>query len=55
LLFKDTALIAQELAAAEEESETTAMMFALLQDQHKDQLEAMAAAYNRQWTQFWNA
>jgi hypothetical protein len=42
--FKDAALAAQELAAAEEEGKTTAIMFALLQDQHKDQLEAMVAA-----------
>ncbi len=42
--FKDAALAAQELAAAKEEGETTAMMFALLQDQHKAQLETMAAA-----------
>jgi hypothetical protein len=42
--FKDAALAAQELAAAEEEGETTAMMFALLQEQHKAQLEAIAAA-----------
>ncbi len=42
--FKDAALTAQELAAAEEEGKTTAMMFALLQDQHKAQLEAMAVA-----------
>ncbi len=44
LHFKDAALAAQELAAAEEEGETTMMMFALLQDQHKAQLKAMAAA-----------
>ncbi len=42
--FKDAALAAQELAAAEEEGETTAMMFALLQEQHKAQLEAVGAA-----------
>ncbi len=42
--FKDAALAAQELAAAEEEGKTTAMMFALLQEQHKAQLEAMMAA-----------
>ncbi len=41
---KDAALAAQELAAAEEESKTTAMMFALLQEQHKAQLKAMAAS-----------
>jgi hypothetical protein len=41
--FKDAALSAKELAAAEEESKTTAMMFALLQNQHKAQLEVMAA------------
>jgi hypothetical protein len=37
-------LAAQELAAAEKDGETTVMMFALLQDQHKAQLEVMAAA-----------
>jgi hypothetical protein len=42
--FKDAALAAQELAAAEEECKTTAMMFALLPEQHKAQLEVMAAA-----------
>jgi hypothetical protein len=42
--FKDAALAAQELAAAEEEGKTTAMMFALLQEQHKAQLEAMVVA-----------
>ncbi len=44
LRFKDAALTAQELAAAEVEGKTTAMMFSLLQEQHKAQLEAMAAA-----------
>ena len=44
LHFKDAALTAQELAAAEEEGETTAMMFAFLQDKYKAQLEAMGAA-----------
>jgi hypothetical protein len=44
LRFKDTALTAQELAAAEEEGKTTAMMFTLLQEQHKAQLKLMAAA-----------
>ncbi len=43
-LFKDSALAAQELAAAEEEGKTTVMMFALLQEQHKAQLKSMAAA-----------
>ncbi len=42
--FKDAVLAAQELAAAEEEGKTTAMMFALPQEQHKSQLEAMAVA-----------
>ncbi len=42
--FKDVALAAQELAAAEEKGKTTTMMFALVQDQHKAQLKAMAAA-----------
>ncbi len=45
--FKDAALAAQELAAAEVEGKTTAMMFALLQEQHKAQLEAMVAANNQ--------
>jgi hypothetical protein len=42
--FKDAALTAHELAAAEEEGETTRMMFTLLQEQHKAQLELMVAA-----------
>ncbi len=42
--FKDAALAAQETAAAEEEGETSAMMFALLQEQHRMQLKAMATA-----------
>jgi hypothetical protein len=42
--FKDTALAAQEQAAAEDEGKATAMMFALLQEQHKNQMEAMAIA-----------
>jgi len=42
--FKDAALAAQETAAAEEEGEALAMMFALLQEQHKAQLDAMASA-----------
>ncbi len=40
--FKEAALDAQEQASEEEEGETQAMMFALLQDQHKSQLEAIA-------------
>jgi hypothetical protein len=44
LQSKDAALAAQELAAAAEEGKPTAMIFALLQEQHKAQLEAMAAA-----------
>jgi hypothetical protein len=42
--FKDTALAMQKLAAAEEESKTTAMMFTPLQEQHKAQLKSMAAS-----------
>jgi hypothetical protein len=42
--FKDAALAAQELAATEVEGKTSVTMFALLQDQHKAQLEAIAAA-----------
>jgi hypothetical protein len=41
--FKDAALAAQE-TAAEEEGEASAMMFALLQEQHWAQLDAMASA-----------
>jgi hypothetical protein len=47
LWFKDEALAAQELAAAEEEGETTMMMFAHLQEQHKAQLKLMVAAYKQ--------
>jgi hypothetical protein len=42
--FKDAALAAQEQVTAEEEGEALAMMFALLQEQHKTQLEAMVTA-----------
>ncbi len=44
LHFKEAALDAQELAASEEEGETTAMMFILLQEQHKVQLKLLAAS-----------
>jgi hypothetical protein len=44
LPFKDAALAAQEMATAEGEGETTAMMFALLQEQHRSQMETLAAA-----------
>ncbi len=42
--FKDAALAPQEQAAAEEECKTTAMIFALLQEQHKHQMDAMVAS-----------
>jgi hypothetical protein len=42
--FKDAALAAQETAAAEEEGEALALMFALLQEQHWAQLDAIASA-----------
>ncbi len=42
--FKEAALAAQEQAAATEEGETQATMFALVQEQHQSQLEAMATA-----------
>ncbi len=42
--FKDAALAAQEMATSEGEGETTAMMFALLQEQHRSQMETLAAA-----------
>jgi hypothetical protein len=41
---KDAALAAQEKVTTEEEGKALAMMFALLQEQHKMQLEAMATA-----------
>ncbi len=41
--FRDAALIAQELSAAEDEGKNMALMFPLLQEQHKVQLELMAA------------
>ncbi len=44
LHFKDAAIAAQELAAAEEEGKTMAMKFTLFQEQHKAQVELMAAA-----------
>jgi hypothetical protein len=44
LQFKDAALPAQEQAVAEDKGKATAMMFALLQEQHKNQMEAMATA-----------
>ena len=42
--FKEAALQAQEAAAAEEEGETQAMLFAMLQDQHVKQIAQMEAA-----------
>ncbi len=42
--FKDAALAAQEMAMAEGEGEMTVMMFALLQEQHRSQMETLAAA-----------
>ncbi len=44
LRFKDAALAAQEMAMAEGEGEATAMMFVLLQEQHRLQMEMLAAA-----------
>ncbi len=42
--FKDAVLAAQEQVAAKEEGKLSAMMFALLQKQHKTQLKAMGTA-----------
>jgi hypothetical protein len=42
--FEDSALAAQELAAADEEGKTTAMIFTLLQEQYKAQLKPMVAS-----------
>ncbi len=44
LRFKEAALAVQEQAAATEEGEMQALMFALLQEQHQLQLESMVAA-----------
>jgi hypothetical protein len=44
LRFKDAALAAQEQAAAAKEGKTNVMMFALLQEQQKHQMEAMVAS-----------
>ena len=41
--FKEAALLAQETAAAEEEGESQAMLFVMLQEQHDKQITAMAA------------
>jgi hypothetical protein len=41
--FKEAALLAQETAAAKEEGETQAMLFAMLQDQHAKQITQMEA------------
>ena len=41
--FKEAALLAQETAAAEEEGESQAMLFAMLQEQHDKQIAAMTA------------
>ena len=42
--FKEAVLQAQEAAAAEEEGETQAMLFAMLQDQHAKQIAQMEAS-----------
>ncbi len=42
--FKDAALAAQEQAAAETKGKATAMIFTLLQEQHKNQMEVMVTA-----------
>jgi hypothetical protein len=43
LRFKEAALLAQEKAAAKEEGELQAMLFAMLQEQHDKQIAAMTA------------
>jgi hypothetical protein len=42
--FKEAALLAQETAAAEEEGETQALLFSMLQEQHEKQMATMAAS-----------
>jgi hypothetical protein len=44
--FKEAALLAQETAAAKEEGETQALLFAILQDQHAKQI-AQTEAMNK--------
>ncbi len=44
LRFKEAALRAQETAAAEEEGETQALLFTMLQEQHNKQMATMAAS-----------
>jgi hypothetical protein len=43
LQFKEAALLAQETAAAKEEGETQAILFAMLHDQHAKQITQMEA------------
>jgi hypothetical protein len=43
LQFKDAALATQEQAAGEDKGKAMAMMFALLKEQHKNKMEAMAS------------
>ncbi len=43
LQFKEAAFLAQETAAAKEEGESQAMLFAMLQEQHDKQIAAMTA------------
>jgi hypothetical protein len=43
LQFKEAVLLAHEIAAAKEEGETQAMLFAMLQDQHTKQIAQMEA------------
>jgi hypothetical protein len=42
--FKEAALLARETAAAEEEGETQAMLFVMLQEQHDKQMRTMEAS-----------
>ncbi len=42
--FKEAALLAQEMAVAEEEGETQALLFLMLQEQHEKQLATMTAS-----------
>ncbi len=45
LRFKEAALLAQEKAAAEEEGESQAMLFAMLHKQYDNQIAAMTATH----------
>jgi hypothetical protein len=48
--LKEAALLAQETAAAKEEGKTQAMLFAMLQDQHAQQIVQRRQGTKQTWT-----